>query len=472
MKSLLLLAVTASAQQCRNPKYDILFPMQQPYWQTKKWMTNDRPIMCDFQDCDALFTNRAGCNRIGIAYHPDMADATKADFPFLVGGSLSRRDFKSRVYQPILNQFAVRKMSITEIGSMSVFDANRMKSQGRSFQAGDVLVYIANDYDISLGRVCDELKDRGIIVLPVYVGKFASLSQLSHLAETQFTGAVAEALGINGGFTTGSNGQRNAGLILSGYDSPVGVIGTTATQRANAVVMFSRVLAQCPYACVSKCAMHEAYSKTVRFPEINVKGPRGGCGPQGIIGQIGLPGANCDASGPPGPPGSVGPDGRPGEPGAPGNPAVCVEPENIPNAPSGPQGDTGAPGRPGLKGAAGSPGEPGLRGAQGPKGAVGEPGGQGSPGGAGMPGPKGAMGPVGDRGPSGRPGPSGLGMLTITNTHQGAQQALFDRALLEILHEDVESRGKIWKKVWGLHKPLQKYVLEMENCAQTEGGRY
>ena len=59
---------------------------------------------------------------------------------------------------------------------------------GRSFQAGDVLIYIANDYGVTLGRICDELKNRGIIVLPVYVGKFASLSQLSHLAETQFTG--------------------------------------------------------------------------------------------------------------------------------------------------------------------------------------------------------------------------------------------------------------------------------------------
>ena len=61
---------------------------------------------------------------------------------------------------------------------------------GRSFQAGDVLIYIVNDYGVSLGRICDELKNRGIIVLPVYVGKFASLSQLSHLAETQFTGKL------------------------------------------------------------------------------------------------------------------------------------------------------------------------------------------------------------------------------------------------------------------------------------------
>ena len=88
-------------------------------------------------------------------------------------------------------------------------------------------------------------------------------------------------------------------------------------------------------------------------------------------------------------------------------------------------------------------------------------------------------------------------MLTITNTHAGAQQALFDRALLEILQEDVNGGGKIWQKVWSLHQPLQsklqqqpsvslwptsksthvgiiylEYSLEMENCGGTEGGRY
>lgn len=88
-------------------------------------------------------------------------------------------------------------------------------------------------------------------------------------------------------------------------------------------------------------------------------------------------------------------------------------------------------------------------------------------------------------------------MLTNTNTHAGAQQALFDRALLEILQEDVNGGGKIWQKVWKLHQPLQskfkkkllisfwpknestyvtilylEYSLEMENCGATEGGRY
>ena len=75
-----------------------------------------------------------------------MADATQADFPFMIGNSLPRSQFKSRVYQPILDQFAVRNMNCADIGSMSVYDANKMKSQGRSLQSGDVLIYIANDY--------------------------------------------------------------------------------------------------------------------------------------------------------------------------------------------------------------------------------------------------------------------------------------------------------------------------------------
>lgn len=473
MKSLLLgVIAAASGQQCRNPKYDILFPAQDPYWNTESWFKNEREIRCDFSECTPLYTNRASCNRIGLAYHPSMADATQADFPFMIGNSLPRSQFKNRVYQPIIDQFAVRNMNIADIGSMSVFDANRMKSQGRSFEAGDVLIYIANDYGVTLGRICDELKNRGIIVLPVYVGKFASLSQLSHLAETQFTGDVAEALGRNGGFTTSADGTRNAGMILSGFDSAVGVVGTTATQRANAIVMFARVLAQCPYSCVSKCAMQQDYRRVIEFPPVNTKGAQGGCGPQGIIGEMGPPGSDCAQPGPAGLPGRDGPVGEPGPQGPPGMPAQCLEPTNIPPAPAGPQGDVGAPGRPGMKGPDGAPGAPGPRGAQGPKGERGPVGARGGPGGAGPPGPQGSPGPKGERGPTGKPGADGLGMLTNTNTHAGAQQALFDRALLEILKEDVNGGGKIWQKVWSLHQPLQKYSLEMENCGATEGGRY
>ena len=44
----------------------------------------------------------------------------------------------------------------------------------RDFSRGDVLVYVANDYDSDIGSVCDELKEMGVVVLPVYLGKEVS----------------------------------------------------------------------------------------------------------------------------------------------------------------------------------------------------------------------------------------------------------------------------------------------------------
>jgi len=59
MKSLLLgVIAAASGQQCRNPKYDILFPAQDPYWNTESWFKNEREIRCDFSECTPLYTNR------------------------------------------------------------------------------------------------------------------------------------------------------------------------------------------------------------------------------------------------------------------------------------------------------------------------------------------------------------------------------------------------------------------------------
>ena len=43
-----------------------------------------------------------------------------------------------------------------------------------NFNRGDVLVYVANDYDSDIGHVCDELKQMGVVVLPVYLGKEVS----------------------------------------------------------------------------------------------------------------------------------------------------------------------------------------------------------------------------------------------------------------------------------------------------------
>ena len=59
MKSLLLgVIAAASGQQCRNPKYDILFPAQDPYWNTESWFKNEKEIRCDFSECTPLYTNR------------------------------------------------------------------------------------------------------------------------------------------------------------------------------------------------------------------------------------------------------------------------------------------------------------------------------------------------------------------------------------------------------------------------------
>ena len=42
------------------------------------------------------------------------------------------------------------------------------------FNRGDVLVYVANDYENDIGQVCNELKEMGVVVLPVYLGKTVS----------------------------------------------------------------------------------------------------------------------------------------------------------------------------------------------------------------------------------------------------------------------------------------------------------
>ena len=120
------------------------------------------------------------------------------------------------------------------------------------------------------------LKSRGVVILPVYVGNRASVSQLSHIAETQFTGiswvvldtdrwlvgphesflgAIAQALGHIGGYQDG-----NAGLMLSGY-APAGAPGQSSASRRSAIVMFARVMAQCPGACVAKCMLDKPYNK-------------------------------------------------------------------------------------------------------------------------------------------------------------------------------------------------------------------
>merc|ERR1712002_313722 len=194
-----------------------------------------------------------------------MANNGMADFEFFTGPAMPRRDFVSRVYSRIVDQFRVHGTEVADIGALDASEVIKLKRQGYATERNDVLVYIANDCGLTLSRICDELMARGIIVLPVYVGRAASMSQLSHLAETQFTGEIAAEFGkSNVEFR-----QGNAGLILSGYNAQVSVGGTAATGRHNAIVMFARLLAQCPYSCVSVCKMREAYSRTIEFDAPN-----------------------------------------------------------------------------------------------------------------------------------------------------------------------------------------------------------
>ena len=76
-------------------------------------------------------------------------------------------------------------------------------------------------------------------------------------------GAIAQALGHIGGYQDG-----NAGLMLSGY-APAGAPGQSSASRRSAIVMFARVMAQCPGACVAKCMLDKPYNKvyydSVRF---------------------------------------------------------------------------------------------------------------------------------------------------------------------------------------------------------------
>merc|ERR1711990_93405 len=460
MKSFLLAfaasGAVVSGQTCRNAKYDLLFPAGSRNVQS--WFRSQQTVGCDFSDCTPLFTNRASCNRVGIAYDPGMADTSQPDFSFAIGNSLPRSQFHAKVYQPIVDQCGAHKMNVVNVGSMSAM------SKAQSFQAGDVVIYIANQLGSVSSSICNDLTNRGVIVLPVYVGKSTSISQLSALAKSQFSGHAAKAMST-GGFSFG-----HAGLILSGYDSAVSVTGAAATHKAKAIVMFSRVMAQCPGSCVSKCSFKEAHKYVIQYPAVNVKGDQGQCGPRGIIGQMGPPGPNCPGQGPPGTPGRPGLIGDPGPQGPPGNSAVCVDPTFIQTPPTGDQGAVGGIGLPGLKGPMGVHGDHGARGAKGLQGEKGPQGAQGSPGGPGAPGSQGLPGPPGFPGQPGHPGAAGFGMLTSSTIHRGAQVPLFDRVLLEILKEDENSNSGIWKQVWNIYKPPQKYNLEMANCAK-EGGQ-
>ena len=48
--------------------------------------------------------------------------------------------------------------------------------------------------------------------------------------------------------------------MLSGY-APAGAPGQSSASRRSAIVMFARVMAQCPGACVAQCMLNQPYNK-------------------------------------------------------------------------------------------------------------------------------------------------------------------------------------------------------------------
>ena len=126
-----------------------------------------------------------------------MADSSKGAFNFLAGEPLPRSQFKSKVFDPLV---ALAEKKIIPSSQLVIHEqpldaarAVRIVYDGGEAQAGDVLVYIANNYGATTARICEKLKQKGVIVIPVYIGNGSpdsptSISQLSRMAETQFTG--------------------------------------------------------------------------------------------------------------------------------------------------------------------------------------------------------------------------------------------------------------------------------------------
>jgi len=457
----------ASAQQgqCRNPYFNKYWPD----WEqgTVKRLVNSGPVHCDFNDCKPLFLSRSSCNRIGLAFHPDMASSFLSDFQFRSqqgAKSISRRDFMSEVYNPLLSSFnGLGKSSSIDFVNIGPLDKATAMSKASGLRRGDVLVYVANEYNSGgLNNMCDQLTARGVVILPVFVGTNINFSQLTLLAETQKTGSISQELQkANLAFTELETG----GLILPAVDYASGSIlsgiGNLGQYRREAIVMFAQLFAQCPGSCLSSCAISRPFTKTIDFPKPQAT-DAGCCGP------VGMPGI----SGPAGPPG-----GR----GAPGN--------NGPRGPTGPPGPAGKPGDCGLPGRTGSRGLPGLQGSRGgngidgPKGPCGDPGPAGKPGlpgnpgpkgNAGQPGPKGPCGssgdtgpdgPPGSKGPRGRQGQNGIGLVKPRggDEYDADRDALFKRALIEVLEDE-----DVIRKVYDIHNRVDPFLNTVDPIKSCE----
>ena len=124
-----------------------------------------------------------------------MADGFQPDFVFRSRqrSAIPRASFLREVYNPIVetfNRYAeggfVRSGNVHNIGALDKFAA---VNKAGNLQRGDVLVYVANEYKAGgLDDMCHALVERGVVILPVFVGTDINLSHLTLLAETQKTG--------------------------------------------------------------------------------------------------------------------------------------------------------------------------------------------------------------------------------------------------------------------------------------------
>ncbi|CAG5080359.1 Oidioi.mRNA.OKI2018_I69.PAR.g9554.t1.cds [Oikopleura dioica] len=430
----------AASQTCVAPKHEIFWPKYEAG--TASRLLHPPQLHCQFTECPPLFTDRRSCNRVGIAYHGDMANDRLGDFKFTQAHPpIARRDFLRTVYQPIVQTFAEYNREVIDLGDLHSRSFDRLRT---GLEAGDVLIYVANEYQDNSATVnfCKQLINRGVVILPVFVGSDGDIGQLALLAETQKTGAIQDALRQTRAaqrFLDANTG----GLILPAVDTGMG----TGSRRREAIVMFSALFAQCPGSCISYCETN-FQEQRVSFPE--PRNAKAGCcgpvGPDGPMGPQGNPGpAGCEGptgrNGPDGEPGPAGPQGDCGAPGGPGR-------QGLPGAP-GAQGNRGADGEPGECGANGKRGLPGSPGLPGKAGERGAPGAQGP---CGSPGAQGERGPKGSRGLPGNIGANGIGMLTRNIDFANAQQDLFDRALFEVLQDTT-----VWNLVHQHVRPAEPY---------------
>lgn len=424
------------AQTCKNTAHAKVLPDWVQGAATKVIRT--RNMECDFEECPPLWTTKSSCNKIAIAYHPDMKLLSAPAFQFRSGrASIPRSRFLSDVFEPLCEAFEQQGTNLIQLDTLSIGNA---QSKSGQLSAGDVLVYVSNEYSTSKSSdVCNHLKSQGITILPVFVGTDINLSQLTLMAETQRSGAISNEMAKAGISFSASD----AGMILPAVDSSGAQM---SKRRKEAVVLFSRLLAQCPGSCVTTCTQKSGdttcHAKAV-FDEPPAGEP-GCCGPQGPPGDPG----NNGGQGPRGCTGTPGQDGEPGPNGPRGESGECGKP-GIPGQDGidGVPGNDGLPGEPGSDGPCGEPGPPGGPGSAGTKGKPGVPGVPGGPGPCGPNGAGGARGRPGPPGDAGEPGCPGVGMIGTGDGHDDAREELFTRALFDIMHET-----EIWNKVYNIAK--------------------